>query len=701
MPSGYDEAPRSVVNGTSGFKPASNRRQPVHDHAAARSHTTGSIFDVKGKEAQLLDVMDKLRDLSTRHQYPLPDLPQIIVCGSQTAGKSSVLEAIAEIPFPRSTGVCTKYVTRVTLERKEDGMIRMEIIPDKTRPETEKKSLALFKKEILLSQWKNDELGLMNDAVKEVDSKIFDGSRKGKTWTKDILSMTISAPDKRPLQVLDLPGLIGHDKNNEGNIELVEEIVVGEMMKPHCLILAVVEGQDDINKHIILEKCNKYDAHGKRTIVVVTKLDSDLAEPNQETYIDKINEEDKTYDCRWHVLRNRSQEEIKQKTTNQARDQKEREFFDRDPWDKVDGQFKGIEELRRHLRDKLFSMARDKLPKLRQSMQDRSDILSGRLKVLGGENTDPDNLRKILQITTSRLRRKARDHARRIYEHDITHFSAENPVFLRSRVVRQNWTFHDDIIRDGQHWERFGNRGVDPDRDLKSNLDAPTNVPDGSIIRSREMDNGSRILSEEDEHKMAEELLILKQGRELQGQDNSDRINDLSWKLSKKWQQMTKRHIEDVCTHCENYFKVMTPLAFAQSSETEADGFHNSKPVAIQFVKYHVLPGLEERKKRAMEELDRLEVDRRESAQNYNRGYMKDYRQQSNVRGFSLATQAVNRMKEAGQGGELTPDVYASYQSRHSQEDKIKETGKDFLNATWINYLVSFSRGCRGVTYNA
>jgi hypothetical protein len=92
-----------------------------------------------------------------------------------------------------------------------------------------------------------------------------------------------------------------------------------------------------------------------------------------------------------------------------------------------------------------------------------------------------------------------------------------------------------------------------------------------------------------------------------------------------------------------------------------------------------------------MEELDRLEVDRRESAQNYNRGYMKDYRQQSNVRGFSLATQAVNRMKEAGQGGELTPDVYASYQSRHSQEDKIKEAGKDFLNATWINYLVSFS----------
>jgi hypothetical protein len=35
-------------------------------------------------------------------------LPQLVVCGYQSAGKSSVLEGITGIPFPRQDGVCTK-----------------------------------------------------------------------------------------------------------------------------------------------------------------------------------------------------------------------------------------------------------------------------------------------------------------------------------------------------------------------------------------------------------------------------------------------------------------------------------------------------------------------------------------------------------------------------------------------------------------
>lgn len=38
------------------------------------------------------------------------DLPQIAVIGQQSAGKSSVIEAISGITLPRSSGTCTRRV---------------------------------------------------------------------------------------------------------------------------------------------------------------------------------------------------------------------------------------------------------------------------------------------------------------------------------------------------------------------------------------------------------------------------------------------------------------------------------------------------------------------------------------------------------------------------------------------------------------
>jgi hypothetical protein len=42
-------------------------------------------------------------------------LPQLIVYGDQSAGKSLVLEGITGIPFPRKDGVYTKFATEVIL----------------------------------------------------------------------------------------------------------------------------------------------------------------------------------------------------------------------------------------------------------------------------------------------------------------------------------------------------------------------------------------------------------------------------------------------------------------------------------------------------------------------------------------------------------------------------------------------------------
>src|SRR3981081_1332087 len=57
-------------------------------------------------------------------------LPQLVVCGDQSAGKSSVLEGITGIPFPRQDGVCTKFATEIILRHNtEASRITATVIP--------------------------------------------------------------------------------------------------------------------------------------------------------------------------------------------------------------------------------------------------------------------------------------------------------------------------------------------------------------------------------------------------------------------------------------------------------------------------------------------------------------------------------------------------------------------------------------------
>ena len=56
-------------------------------------------------------------------------LPQIIVVGDQSSGKSSVLEGLTELPFPRDSGLCTRFATQITFRRAKETSISVTIIP--------------------------------------------------------------------------------------------------------------------------------------------------------------------------------------------------------------------------------------------------------------------------------------------------------------------------------------------------------------------------------------------------------------------------------------------------------------------------------------------------------------------------------------------------------------------------------------------
>lgn len=67
------------------------------------------------EQAGLLDAIDQLRRENIDAEI---GIPQIVVCGDQSSGKSSLLEAIAQVPFPAGS----RAVTMCKLEGHNQGI---------------------------------------------------------------------------------------------------------------------------------------------------------------------------------------------------------------------------------------------------------------------------------------------------------------------------------------------------------------------------------------------------------------------------------------------------------------------------------------------------------------------------------------------------------------------------------------------------
>lgn len=91
---------------------------------------------------QLLDVIDLLRSQGISHYVPLP---QLIVCGDQSSGKSSVLEAVSGVRFPTKDNLCTRFATELILRRGSTTNATVAIMPGSERSDDERKKLLGFK----------------------------------------------------------------------------------------------------------------------------------------------------------------------------------------------------------------------------------------------------------------------------------------------------------------------------------------------------------------------------------------------------------------------------------------------------------------------------------------------------------------------------------------------------------------------------
>ncbi|XP_033358278.1 dynamin-1-like protein [Bombus vosnesenskii] len=215
----------------------------------------------------LIPVINKLQDVFNTVGADAIQLPQIVVLGTQSSGKSSVIESLVGRSFlPRGTGIVTR---------------RPLILQLVYAPKDEREHRSAENGTLNLDEWgtflhtKNKVYTDFNEIRMEIESETerMAGSNKG--ICPEPINLKIYSTSVVNLTLIDLPGItkvpVGDQPEDiEGQIR---QLVLKYICNPNSIILAVVTANTDMATSESLKLSKDVDPDGRRTLAVVTKLD--------------------------------------------------------------------------------------------------------------------------------------------------------------------------------------------------------------------------------------------------------------------------------------------------------------------------------------------------------------------------------------------------------------------------------------------
>ena len=575
---------------------------------------TSSLADFQTDEQRrVLDTVAQVRKCGLES---ILSLPQLVVCGDQSAGKSSVLEALTEIPFPRNDNLCTRFATEIILRRANNNSLKIKVIPDPERPSGEQVKIKAFDESIT----NFEELPrIMGDAMEVMDiaGSSTTGS-KPRAFAKDVLSIEIEGPSRPQLTLVDIPGLIQTDTKGvtKADVDLVGEITNQYITQPRTICLAVVSGANDYANQKILTKVREVDPEGDRTLGVITKPDRlDSGSGSERAFIELAQNQDIHFKLGWHVLKNRKFDE--RDFSLMERNAAEATYFRTSNFSCLPANCVGIDALRIRLSKLLFEHVRQELPKLRSDLEEALKLESQQLKVLGDRRTSSSECKTYLTQLSLACWESCQAAVEGRYEGeyfnnnadpDLT-FSLDLPSTIRRlRAVIQylNSGFSDFVRTDGHKYE-IGCSDTADGADSKPKLrsrklaDPQEKAMASSSKPPIGLDKGEALA-------WARRVLIRTRGKELVGNFNPLLISELFWEQCSKWERIAREYLDQVHEVCCRFLEILLKDKCP-------------KDIIARLHASLVQDALKARYENASEELKRIIEDTRSYPINYNHYY--------------------------------------------------------------------------------
>uniref|UniRef100_A0A3B3BVK4 Dynamin-1-like protein n=1 Tax=Oryzias melastigma TaxID=30732 RepID=A0A3B3BVK4_ORYME len=214
----------------------------------------------------LIPVINKLQDVFNTVGADIIQLPQIVVVGTQSSGKSSVLESlVGRDILPRGTGVVTRRPLILQL---------VHIDPEDRRKTNEENGIDgeewgkfLHTKNKIYTDFEEIRAEI------EAETERLSGSNKG--ISDEPIHLKIFSPHVVNLTLVDLPGITKVPVGDQPrDIEIqIRELILKYISNPNSIILAVTAANTDMATSEALKVAREVDPDGRRTLAVVTKLD--------------------------------------------------------------------------------------------------------------------------------------------------------------------------------------------------------------------------------------------------------------------------------------------------------------------------------------------------------------------------------------------------------------------------------------------
>lgn len=350
----------------------------------------------------LIPTVNKLQDVMYDAGIDTLDLPVLAVIGSQSSGKSSILETLVGKDFlPRGTGIVTRRPLVLQLNNISPNsplINEYQDIHGQNYDTSDTKSELTLEDHLRKSQGfeptTKDEWGEFlhlpgrrfydfGEIRQEIENETARIAGKNKGISRIPINLKVFSPRVLNLTLVDLPGItkvpIGEQP---ADIEKqIKNLILEYVAKPNCIILAISPANVDLVNSESLKLARDVDPHGKRTIGVITKMDLMDSGTNA---LDILSGKLYPLKLGFVGIVNRSQQDIQANRSVEEALNNEEIFFTRHPVYRTISTKCGTRYLAKLLNHILMNHIRDKLPDIKARLNTLMGQTEQELATYGG-----------------------------------------------------------------------------------------------------------------------------------------------------------------------------------------------------------------------------------------------------------------------------------------------------------------------------